>query len=169
LRRRPSQDRLDLLAVREVRRYDVTGADPQATGKWSTAPATSGILAAIADAFREADSHDPQHLREWVILVDGNASTTPTFPTPTPSQRNQLTSKSRANLILLSPLGEADGEVRLAHTSWGNCVSSQRRWEVYLRSRPTLAQPLRPDSGEQRLISRRRMYVLIPMGYWYYY
>jgi|SRR5215211_79764 len=48
--------------------------DPQAAGKWLTASVTSDIPAVIADAFREADRRDPQHLREWVVLVDGNTA-----------------------------------------------------------------------------------------------
>ena len=48
--------------------------DPQAAGKWLTASVTSDIPAVVADAFSEADRRDPQHLREWVVLVDGNTT-----------------------------------------------------------------------------------------------
>jgi hypothetical protein len=48
--------------------------EPQARGKWLTASVTDGIPAVIAAAFGEAERRDPGHEREWVILVDGNAT-----------------------------------------------------------------------------------------------
>jgi hypothetical protein len=46
--------------------------DPQAKGKWLTASVTDDIPAVITAAFGEAERRDPQHLREWAVLVDGN-------------------------------------------------------------------------------------------------
>ena len=46
--------------------------EPQARGKWLTASVTDGIPAVIAAAFDEAERRDPQHEREWVVLIDGN-------------------------------------------------------------------------------------------------
>lgn len=46
--------------------------EPQARGKWLTASVTDDIPAVIAAAFDEAERRDPQHKREWVILIDGN-------------------------------------------------------------------------------------------------
>ena len=48
--------------------------EPQARGKWLTASITDGIPAVIAAAFDEAERRDPQHKREWVVLVDGNST-----------------------------------------------------------------------------------------------
>jgi hypothetical protein len=48
--------------------------EPQARGKWLTASVTDDIPAVIAAAFREAERRDPFHQREWVVLVDGNAT-----------------------------------------------------------------------------------------------
>jgi len=48
--------------------------EPQARGKWLTASVTDGIPAVIAAAFGEAERRDPSHQREWVVLVDGNAT-----------------------------------------------------------------------------------------------
>ena len=46
--------------------------EPQAKGKWLTASVTDDIPAVIAAAFGEAERRDPQHQREWAVLVDGN-------------------------------------------------------------------------------------------------
>jgi hypothetical protein len=46
--------------------------EPQARGKWLTASVTDDIPAVIAAAFDEAERRDPDHQREWVVLVDGN-------------------------------------------------------------------------------------------------
>jgi hypothetical protein len=46
--------------------------EPLARGKWLTASVTDDIPAVIAAAFDEAERRDPQHKREWVVLVDGN-------------------------------------------------------------------------------------------------
>ena len=46
--------------------------EPQARGKWLTASVTKDIPAVIAAAFDEADRRDPQHKREWPVLIDGN-------------------------------------------------------------------------------------------------
>ena len=46
--------------------------EPQALGKWLTASVTDDIPAVIAAAFDEAERRDPQHEREWVVLIDGN-------------------------------------------------------------------------------------------------
>src|SRR5512135_1396513 len=48
--------------------------EPQARGKWLTASVTDDIPAVIAAAFDEAERRDPQHQREWVVLVDGNST-----------------------------------------------------------------------------------------------
>jgi hypothetical protein len=48
--------------------------EPQARGKWLTASVTDDIPAVIAAAFDEAERRDPSHQREWVVLVDGNAT-----------------------------------------------------------------------------------------------
>jgi hypothetical protein len=46
--------------------------EPQARGKWLTASVTDDIPAVIAAAFDEAGRRDPQHTREWAVLIDGN-------------------------------------------------------------------------------------------------
>ena len=46
--------------------------EPQARGKWLTALVTDDIPAVIASAFDEAERRDPQHNREWTVLIDGN-------------------------------------------------------------------------------------------------
>jgi hypothetical protein len=46
--------------------------EPQARGKWLTASVTDDIPAVIAAAFDEAERRDPQHTREWAVLIDGN-------------------------------------------------------------------------------------------------
>ena len=46
--------------------------EPQARGKWLTASVTDDIPAVIAAAFDEAERRDPQHKREWAVLIDGN-------------------------------------------------------------------------------------------------
>jgi hypothetical protein len=46
--------------------------EPQASGKWLTASVTDAIPAVIASAFDEAERRDPQHKREWIVLIDGN-------------------------------------------------------------------------------------------------
>jgi len=48
--------------------------EPQARGKWLTASVTDDIAAVIAAAFGEAQRRDPGHQREWIVLVDGNAT-----------------------------------------------------------------------------------------------
>ena len=46
--------------------------EPQARDKWLTASVTDDIPAVIASAFDEAERRDPQHNREWTVLIDGN-------------------------------------------------------------------------------------------------
>jgi hypothetical protein len=46
--------------------------EPQARGKWLTASVTDDIPAVIAAAFDEAERRDPDHQREWVVLIAGN-------------------------------------------------------------------------------------------------
>jgi hypothetical protein len=46
--------------------------EPQARGKWLTASVTDDIPAVIAAAFNEAERRDPQHERDWAVLIDGN-------------------------------------------------------------------------------------------------
>ena len=46
--------------------------EPQARGKWLTASVTDDIPAVIAAAFGEAERRDPDHSREWAVLIDGN-------------------------------------------------------------------------------------------------
>ena len=48
--------------------------EPQAKGKWLTASVTDDIPAVISNAFDEAERRDPDHKRDWVILVDGNST-----------------------------------------------------------------------------------------------
>jgi hypothetical protein len=48
--------------------------EPQARGKWLTASVTDDIPAVVTAAFDEAERRDPSHQREWVVLVDGNAT-----------------------------------------------------------------------------------------------
>ena len=49
--------------------------EPQARGKWLTASVTDDIPAVIA-ALDEAERCDPQHMREWAVLIDGNNTQT---------------------------------------------------------------------------------------------
>ena len=60
----------------QARKKDGKGKprEPQARGKWLTASVTDDIPAVIAAAFDEAERRDPRHQREWVVLVDGNAT-----------------------------------------------------------------------------------------------
>ena len=46
--------------------------EPQARGKWLTASVTDDIPAVITAAFDEAERRDPQHERDWAVLIDGN-------------------------------------------------------------------------------------------------
>lgn len=45
---------------------------PVAKAKWLTASVAEDAKAVIAEAFVEAEHRDPDHLRSWVGLVDGN-------------------------------------------------------------------------------------------------
>ena len=45
---------------------------PRAAGKWLTASLIRPAAQVIADAFDEAERRDPNHVRTWVALVDGN-------------------------------------------------------------------------------------------------
>jgi hypothetical protein len=45
---------------------------PVAKGKWCTASVVEDAREVIATAFREAERRDPDHVRSWVALVDGN-------------------------------------------------------------------------------------------------
>lgn len=46
--------------------------EKRARNKWLTASVTDDIPAVVARVFDEAERRDPAHLREWVVLVDGN-------------------------------------------------------------------------------------------------
>ncbi|WP_369383164.1 ISKra4 family transposase [Streptomyces sp. cg36] len=44
---------------------------PKAQHKWCTASVIRPPEQVVADAFAQAASRDPQHLRDWIVLVDG--------------------------------------------------------------------------------------------------
>jgi hypothetical protein len=44
---------------------------PKATNKWLTASVVDDVAEVISEAFVEADRRDPDHLRQWIALVDG--------------------------------------------------------------------------------------------------
>ncbi len=44
---------------------------PTAQHKWCTASVIRSPEQVIADAFDQAEARDPQHLRDWIVLVDG--------------------------------------------------------------------------------------------------
>jgi hypothetical protein len=45
---------------------------PVAAGKWLHASVTDDAAAVIAAGFDQATRRDPDHRRDWVVLVDGN-------------------------------------------------------------------------------------------------
>lgn len=45
---------------------------PVATGKWLTASVVDNAAEVVAQLFDEAERRDPDHVRTWVALVDGN-------------------------------------------------------------------------------------------------
>ncbi|MHB8246849.1 MAG: hypothetical protein ACYDGN_16170 [Acidimicrobiales bacterium] len=45
---------------------------PEANHKWLTTSVAEDAAPVIGDVFDEADRRDPEHLRTWVALVDGN-------------------------------------------------------------------------------------------------
>ncbi len=45
---------------------------PEANHKWLTASVLEDVAPVIGDVFDEAERRDPEHLRTWVALVDGN-------------------------------------------------------------------------------------------------
>ncbi|WP_055496018.1 ISKra4 family transposase [Streptomyces sp. TP-A0356] len=44
---------------------------PKAEQKWCTASVIRPPEQVVADAFAQAEARDPQHLRDWIVLVDG--------------------------------------------------------------------------------------------------
>ncbi|KEF04807.1 MULTISPECIES: ISKra4-like element ISSri1 family transposase [Streptomyces] len=44
---------------------------PKAERKWCTASVIRPPQQVVADAFAQAEARDPQHLRDWIVLVDG--------------------------------------------------------------------------------------------------
>jgi hypothetical protein len=70
----PARQRQTRKAQARKPKSDHKPREPQARGKWLTASVTDDIRAVIAAAFTEADRRDPRHQREWVVLVDGNAT-----------------------------------------------------------------------------------------------
>ncbi|MFJ8929945.1 ISKra4 family transposase [Streptomyces sp. NPDC102364] len=44
---------------------------PKAQHKWCTASVIHPPEKVVADAFAQAEARDPQHLRDWIVLVDG--------------------------------------------------------------------------------------------------
>lgn len=47
-------------------------ASPRARAKWVTASVVDDAKTVVARVFDEAERRDPQHLRTWIALVDGN-------------------------------------------------------------------------------------------------
>lgn len=45
---------------------------PTATGKWLTASVVDDAAEVVTQIFDEAERRDPDHLRSWIALVDGN-------------------------------------------------------------------------------------------------
>jgi hypothetical protein len=70
----PAQQRRKRKAQASAPKKKGKPREPQARGKWLTASVTDDIPAVIATAFGEAGRRDPSGRREWVVLVDGNAT-----------------------------------------------------------------------------------------------
>ena len=70
----PAQQRRKRKAQASAPKKEGKPREPQARGKWLTASVTDDIPAVIATAFGEARRRDPRRRREWVVLVDGNAT-----------------------------------------------------------------------------------------------
>jgi hypothetical protein len=62
----------DILPASDVER-DKARPAPTAHNKWLTASVTDDAAAVITAGFNEATRRDPDHQRDWVALVDGNA------------------------------------------------------------------------------------------------
>jgi len=60
----------DVIPATALDREDKT-AGPVAEGKWVTASVEATCAQVVAAVFDEAERRDPEHLRTWVILVDG--------------------------------------------------------------------------------------------------
>ena len=61
----------DILPGNDIERRDAT-AGPTASNKWLTASVVDDAATVVAAIFDEADRRDPDHLRNWIALVDGN-------------------------------------------------------------------------------------------------
>lgn len=59
----------DILASKAA---DAASPTPHAKAKWVTASVVDDAATVIGRVFDEAERRDPQHLRTWVALVDGN-------------------------------------------------------------------------------------------------
>ena len=68
----PAQKRGKKKAQAAKRKGKGTPREPQARGKWLTASVTDEIPVVIDAAFDEAERRDPQHKRDWAVLIDGN-------------------------------------------------------------------------------------------------
>jgi hypothetical protein len=68
----PAQKRRNKKAQAKKPKGKQKPREPQARGKWLTASVTEDIPAVIAAAFDEAERRDPQHERDWAVLIDGN-------------------------------------------------------------------------------------------------
>ena len=68
----PSTQDQDAVATRGEGDQQGVPRAPTATGKWLRASLTQDIASVIAAGFEEATRRDPDHARDWVVLVDGN-------------------------------------------------------------------------------------------------
>ena len=61
----------DILPGNDIERRDAT-AGPTASNKWLTASVVDDAATVVAAIFDEADRRDPDHLRNWIALVDAD-------------------------------------------------------------------------------------------------
>ena len=69
---------------------------PKAERKWCTASVIRPPERVIADAFDQAQARDPQHLRDWIVLVDGARKVRGYYDTNDAAAMDRLVADARA-------------------------------------------------------------------------
>ena len=100
----------------------------QARAKWLTASVTDDIPAVIAAAFDEAERRDPQHERDWAVLIDGNNTQIETVTAEAASRGITVTVViDFIHVLELSTVSARESHISAGHVVVGIDVTLLRR------------------------------------------
>jgi hypothetical protein len=118
---------------------------PVAAGKWLGASVTDDAAAVIAAGFDQATRRDPDHRRDWVVLVDGNAH-----------QLDRVHAQAHARSVQVTIVVDVVHVLEyLWRAAWCFYREGDPAAEQWSAPRPARSSPAAPTSWPPRSAARR--------------